>query len=120
MENNLLELRKYLEKEYNTKLSLNSSYSKRAFSRDLGVSPTCLNDFLAGRRDLNLKNIDKIFKYLGKKSAIRCSWCDKDKKDAKYIIGGTKRLFICDSCVATCNNIIAKTERRIDQRRYIE
>ena len=108
MENNLLELRKYLGKEYQARLALNQSYSKRAFSRDLKISPTCLNDFLAGKRNLNLKNIDKIFKYLGKKSTIRCSWCDKDKKDAKFMIGGTKQLFICDSCVAICNGIIKK------------
>ncbi len=106
MQTDLLELRSYLEKEYKTRLKLNSSYSKRAFARDLGLSPTSLNDFLLGKRNLGLKNIDKIFKYLKKKSSINCSWCGKHKSEIKTMIAGPTRLFICNNCVDKCNQIL--------------
>ena len=112
MENNLIELRSYLKKEFKTKSELNSAYSQRAFARDLGLSPTTLNDFLLGKRDLCLKNIDKVFKYLGKKSSVFCSWCDKSIKDSELMIGGPKRQFICKSCVDVCNDIIQSGRKK--------
>jgi hypothetical protein len=105
MESNLGELKKYLNKEFKIRVKHNSSYSKRAFSRDLGISPTSLNDFLAGKRNLGFKNVDKVFKYLSKKSSIYCSWCDKERTEVRYLIGGPRRQYICNECVDTCVDI---------------
>ena len=69
MNTELHDLRTYLHNEFEARAKLNPLYSKRAFSRDLGIGATSLNDFLAGKRSLNFKNIDKIFRYLGKKSS---------------------------------------------------
>lgn len=102
----MIELKKFLKSEFTNRKSLNSRYSQKAFSRDIGISPTALNDFLAGRRDLNFKNIDKVFSYLNKK--VHCSWCDKPHKDVGYMIGGPRRQYICDSCVDTCVDIAKK------------
>jgi hypothetical protein len=112
METNLVELRSYLHKELENKTNLNPQYSKRAYSRDLGISTTSLNDFLSGKRSLSFENIDKVFKYLSKKSTLCCSWCDKPKKEVKALIGGPRRQFICVKCVETCNEIL-KTDRKM-------
>ncbi len=106
MDTNLSELRNYLQNELKTRTKLNSLYSKRAYARDLGISATSLNDFMSGKRSLCFSNIDKIFKYLGKKSSIVCSWCDKPKKEVKSLIGGPRRQFICNTCVDVCNDIL--------------
>lgn len=110
MDTNLSELRNYLQKEFDIRTQLNPLYSKRAYSRDLGIGSTSLNDFMSGKRSLSFANIDKIFRYLGKKSAIVCSWCNKPKKEAKKLIGGPRRQFICDACVGVCNDILEKSE----------
>ena len=104
MRTDLQELKTFLEKEYSKKLSLNSAYSQKAFARDLGVSATALNEFLAGKRDLSSKNIGSIFSYLNSK--VHCSWCDKEKKDTKFLVGGPRNQFICDSCLDECGKII--------------
>ncbi len=112
MDTNLVELRSYLDKELKTRTKLNPLYSKKAFSRDLGISATSLSDFMSGKRNLNFENVDKIFGYLRKKSKVTCSWCEKSKSEAKYIIGGPRRQFICDSCIETCNEIL-RTGRKM-------
>jgi len=108
MNTNLGELRSYLDKEFEARSKLNPLYSKRAYSRDLGIGATSLNDFLSGKRSLSFENINKIFKYLGKKSTVTCSWCDKSKRESKRLIGGPRRQFICESCVDICNDILRK------------
>ncbi len=104
MRTDLQELKIFLEKEYSKKMKFNQLYSKKAFARDLGVSSTALNEFLAGKRDLSSKNIGSIFSYLNSK--VHCSWCDKEKKETKFLIGGPRRQFICDSCLDECGKII--------------
>lgn len=106
MNTELHELRSYLQREFETKVKLNPLYSQRAYSRDLGISVTSLSDFLAGKRSLNFKNIDRIFMYLRKKSTISCSWCSQPKRSVKRLIGGPRRQFICEDCVETCNDIL--------------
>jgi hypothetical protein len=44
-----------------------------------------------------------IFK---RKTALYCSFCRKDEKTVAKLIGGPG-VYICDSCVALCNNILA-------------
>lgn len=112
MEPDLLELRSYLKEEYGTRTRLNRLYSRKAFSRDLGISATCLNDFLSGKRALSFQNIDRIFKYLGKRRSGACSWCGRAKKESKRMIGGPRRQFICEGCVDVCNDIL-KTGRKM-------
>lgn len=104
MRTDLLELKNFLDTEFTTRSAKKKSYSKRAFSRDLGLSPTVLNEFLAGKRDLSFKNIDKIFSYLNKN--IYCSWCDKAQKEVSFLIGGPRRQFICNKCLDECKDII--------------
>jgi transcriptional regulator with XRE-family HTH domain len=112
MRTDLIELKNFLDKEFISRAEKKKSYSKRAFSRDLGLSPTVLNEFLAGKRDLNFKNIDKIFSYLNKN--IYCSWCDEAQKEVRFLIGGPRRQFICDKCLDECQNII-KNDRLISK-----
>jgi uncharacterized protein (TIGR02147 family) len=49
-----------LIQELQFRKSRNTSYSLRAFARDLGVSPTALSDFLNGKRQLSKTNLLKI------------------------------------------------------------
>lgn len=109
MRTNLTELKTFLDKEFEARKGFNSSYSKKAFARDLGVPPTTLNEFLNGTRGMNFKNLNSIFKYINSK--IHCSFCDKPQKEVEYVIAGPRKLYICNSCVDECNKI-AK-ERRI-------
>ena len=104
MRTDLSELKTFLEKEYEKRIQFNKSYSMRAFSRDLGISATALNEFQAGKRDLSFKNVDTIFKYLNSK--IHCSWCDKEKKEVSLLVGGPRRQFICNECIDECNKLV--------------
>lgn len=103
MRTDLNELKIFLKKEYKSRSQKRKSYSKRAFSRDLGLSPTVLNEFLANKREMSFKNVDKIFKYLNRN--IYCSWCDKPQKEVSFLIGGPRRQFICDKCLEECNRL---------------
>jgi hypothetical protein len=104
MRTDLTNLKNFLDRELSYRKNRSPSYSKRAFARDLGISSTALNEFLDGKRALSFKNIDNVFSYLNSK--IFCSWCDKDKKKTKFIIGGPRRQFICDTCLTECSEII--------------
>lgn len=103
MRTDLNELQDFLKKEYEIKIKFNPSYSQKAFARDLDISATTLNEFLAGKRELSFKNLNSIFAYINSK--IHCSFCDKPQKNASYMIAGPRKLYICDSCVNECNNI---------------
>ncbi len=106
MQPELSELRTFLNDEYEKRKSFNLQYSKRAYSRDLSLSFTSLNDFLSGKRDLSLKNVDKIFKYLKKRTDQHCSWCGVHKQKSNLLIGGPRSQFICKNCLDICNEII--------------
>jgi hypothetical protein len=41
---------------------------------------------------------------------LRCSFCHKEQSDVRKLIAGPT-VFICDSCVEVCNDIIADDER---------
>jgi hypothetical protein len=111
MQPELFELRSFLVEEFKKRKGFKAQYSKRAFSRDLGLSTTSLNGFLSGKRDLSLSNIEKIFRYLKKRAPINCSWCGLAKKKTNVMIGGPKAQYICQSCVETCNEIL-RTNRK--------
>ena len=100
MRTNLTELREFLNKEFKLKKEFNSAYSQKAFSRDLNISATTLNEFLNGTRDLSFKNLNSIFKYINSK--VHCSFCDRPQKEADYLIAGPRKLFICDGTVVPC------------------
>jgi len=106
MQPELSDLREFLKDEFKRRKSFKPQYSTRAYSRDLGLPLTSLNGFLAGKRELSLKNIARVFKYLKKQTSISCSWCGKSKQRAKLLIGGPKSQFICNDCVDICNEII--------------
>jgi ClpX C4-type zinc finger len=110
MDNNLVELRNYPQNEFQARI--NPLYSQRAFSRDLGVSTTSLGDFMSGKRNFSFANIDRVFKYIRTKSTVSCSWCGKPKREAKKLIGGPRRQFICSECVDVCNDIL-RTNRKM-------
>src|SRR2546426_8631393 len=40
---------------------------------------------------------------------FHCSFCGKQRREVRKLISGP-RVFICDECVALCNDIIAKEE----------
>ena len=54
MQIELSQLRGFLKDEFRRRKSFKPLYSMRAFSRDVGLSLTSLNAFLAGKRDLSL------------------------------------------------------------------
>jgi ATP-dependent Clp protease ATP-binding subunit ClpX len=41
----------------------------------------------------------------------QCSFCGKDNADVRRMIAGPNGAFICDECVAKCNEIIAQAEK---------
>ena len=41
-----------------------------------------------------------------------CSFCGKDNAEVRRLIAGPNGVFICDECVAKCNEILAKEEAR--------
>ena len=47
---------------------------------------------------------------------FHCSFCGKRRREVRKLISGP-RVFICDECVALCNDIIAK-EEAADRPRY--
>lgn len=63
MENNFAQ--DFLKNELQLRQSRNKLYSLRAFARDLGIGVTSLSDFLAAKRTLSQKNIQKISCTLG-------------------------------------------------------
>lgn len=106
MQPELSQLRSFLNDELERKKHFKPLYSLRAFARDTGISLTSLNSFLSGKRDLNLKNVDKVFKYLQKRPSLSCSWCGASRQKTKRLIGGPKTLIICEDCVSACNEIL--------------
>ncbi len=40
------------------------------------------------------------------RSTYRCSFCDKTQDQVERLIGGPRSIFICDECVALCQEII--------------
>ncbi len=42
---------------------------------------------------------------------IRCSFCDKSKEEVRQMIGGPKKVFICNECVALCDDIVIEDSR---------
>jgi len=111
MRTNLAELKTFLQSELERRLSQKPGYSKRAFARDIGLSVTALNEFLADKRVLSFANVNRVFEYLNRK--IHCSWCDRAKQDVKFLIGGPRRQFICDRCLDRCGEI-KQTNRLMD------
>lgn len=42
-----------------------------------------------------------------------CSFCGKANAEVRHMIAGPNGVFICDECVAKCNEIIAKEEAKV-------
>ncbi len=53
-----------LVRTYQKRQALNPLYSRNAFARDLGISPTALSQFLSGKRIFAKKNHDRIIQSL--------------------------------------------------------
>ncbi len=58
--NSFKNYRVWLMDQFSQKKVRNPSYSLRAFARDLGISPTCLSEVLAKKRDLSKKNVLRV------------------------------------------------------------
>ena len=41
---------------------------------------------------------------------LRCSFCKKFQYDLQRLIAGPDDVFVCDECVALCNEILAEAE----------
>jgi hypothetical protein len=54
------DLKGILASTFQQRNSLNALYSKNAFARDLGVSPTALSQFLSGKRKFSPKNVQRV------------------------------------------------------------
>ncbi|HEY3110321.1 MAG TPA: ClpX C4-type zinc finger protein [Chloroflexota bacterium] len=46
----------------------------------------------------------------GKAQPYRCSFCGKGQEQVRRLIAGPNFVYICDECVALCNEIIAREE----------
>ena len=42
-----------------------------------------------------------------RESGLRCSFCGKGQKEVNKLIAGPQDVYICDACIALCNDIIA-------------
>jgi hypothetical protein len=62
---NYLDYRLILNDDFLSRSASNSSYSLRAYSRDLAVSPGFLSEVLRGQKDLRLSSGKKLFSKLG-------------------------------------------------------
>jgi transcriptional regulator with XRE-family HTH domain len=60
----MLDLKDILSCTFQKRVSLNTRYSKNAFARDLGVSPTALSQFLSGKRTFSRTNLNRIIQSL--------------------------------------------------------
>lgn len=61
--------------DFTKRSTLNSSYSLRAYARDLKLSPGYLSSVLRGRKNLNLQNYKNVFSKIG----------FPEKKDLEYV-----------------------------------
>jgi ClpX C4-type zinc finger len=43
----------------------------------------------------------------------RCSFCGKDNAEVRRLIAGPNGVFICEECVAKCNEILAKEDATV-------
>ena len=77
----------YVRSEFNLRKKRNSSYSVRAFARDLELSPSHLSEFLSGKSNLSHEKADFLAEKLKLKDEHKKHWCDllmihsRDKKD---------------------------------------
>jgi hypothetical protein len=60
-----------------------------------------------------------MVKTSGEGEILRCSFCNKDQHDVRKLIAGPT-VFICDECVAACNDIIVDDERFEARKRAAE
>jgi DNA-binding transcriptional MerR regulator len=75
----------------------------REEERALNSLPTTEEWWVSTRKDSFMNQESKTY---------TCSFCGKDNADVKRMIAGPKGVFICNECVAKCNQIIAKEEAR--------
>lgn len=66
---NFLNYRVLLNEDFLTRTMANHSYSLRAYSRDLSVSPGFLSDILKGKKDLSPSKGREVFRRLGFENA---------------------------------------------------
>jgi len=52
----------------------------------------------------------------GESSAYRCSFCGKGQQEVRRMIAGPDAVYICDACVARCNEIIDEAEAQQQQQ----
>jgi ATP-dependent Clp protease ATP-binding subunit ClpX len=48
---------------------------------------------------------------MARRQAYQCSFCGKSQDQVKRLIAGPNRVYICDECVALCNEIIAEEQQ---------
>ena len=56
---------------------------------------------------------------VGKKGILNCSFCGKSQKEVKKLIAGPQ-VYICDECVAMCNEILAMDDKSMKPTQTIE
>lgn len=70
------EHRDYLKREYQARAQRRPFYSQRAFARDIGLSPSSLNDYFKGRIRLSIARAQQIGKMIGLNLEQRQHWVD--------------------------------------------
>ena len=54
------------------------------------------------------RDIDAQSNEIKASKPYRCSFCEKDNAEVRHLIAGPNGVFICNECVAKCNEILAK------------
>ncbi|NCN40537.1 TIGR02147 family protein [bacterium] len=73
----------YLKFEFEMRKRRNSSYSIRAFARDLSLSPSHLSEFLSGKSSLSEKKVESLSKKLKLPETHKEHWLDLLQVDSK-------------------------------------
>jgi ATP-dependent Clp protease ATP-binding subunit ClpX len=53
------------------------------------------------------------------KGPLHCSFCLKSQHEVKKLIAGPGFIFICDECVALCDEYVAGRTPKIDAERFV-
>lgn len=64
------------------------------------------------RRHLRAVWMEENMTAVDKKTEYVCSFCGKNNAEVRRMIAGPKGVFICNECIALCNEIIAKEEAK--------
>jgi excisionase family DNA binding protein len=92
-----------------------SERALKAFVRDQ-TQDQVQQTYLAGSEQGPIGALGRIGRALGvggkAPAPYKCSFCGKSQQDVRRMIAGPNYVYICDACVALCNEIIASEQTK--------